>query len=115
VAIIGWGCHKGDCSEVMQSEIPLKRDVVIIGAGAAGLVCAIETGKRHRSVLVLDHMEKIGKKIRASGGGALQFYELKPAARQLLFRKSPFLQIGPCPLYSARFHLHVRQARDRIC
>ncbi len=60
----------------MQSERPLKKDVVIIGAGAAGLICAIETGKRHRSVLVLDHMEKIGKKIRVSGGGRCNFTNL---------------------------------------
>jgi predicted Rossmann fold flavoprotein len=61
----------------MQAERPLiKRDVVIIGAGAAGLMCAIEAGKRHRSVLVLDHMEKIGKKIRVSGGGRCNFTNL---------------------------------------
>ncbi len=54
----------------------LKKDVVIIGAGASGLMCAIEAGKRHRSVLVLDHMEKIGKKIRASGGGRCNFTNL---------------------------------------
>lgn len=51
----------------------IERDVVIIGAGASGLMCAIEAGKRRRSVLVLDHMEKIGKKIRASGGGRCNF------------------------------------------
>lgn len=38
-------------------------DVVIIGAGAAGLMCAIEAGKRRRKVLVLDHANKVGKKI----------------------------------------------------
>jgi predicted Rossmann fold flavoprotein len=61
----------------MQAEIPLiRKDVVIIGAGAAGLMCAIEAGKRRRSVLVLDHMEKIGKKIRVSGGGRCNFTNL---------------------------------------
>jgi len=50
-----------------------KRDVVIIGAGAAGLMCAIEAGKRGRSVLVLEHMNKTGKKIRISGGGRCNF------------------------------------------
>ena len=45
-------------------------DVVIIGAGAAGLMCAIEAGKRRRRVLVLDHAKKLAEKIRTSGGGA---------------------------------------------
>jgi hypothetical protein len=48
-------------------------DVIIIGAGAAGLMCAIEAGKRGRSVLVLDHNKKIGEKIRISGGGRCNF------------------------------------------
>ena len=42
-------------------------DVVIIGAGAAGLMCAIEAGKRGRRVLVLDHAKKLAEKIRISG------------------------------------------------
>jgi predicted Rossmann fold flavoprotein len=59
---------------VTQDNRPLiKKDVVIIGAGAAGLMCAIETGKRRRSVLVLEHMNRIGKKIRVSGGGRCNF------------------------------------------
>ena len=48
-------------------------DVIIIGGGAAGLFCAIEAGKRGRSVLVLEHSETIGKKIRISGGGRCNF------------------------------------------
>lgn len=51
----------------------MKKDVIIIGAGASGLMCAIEAGRRGRSVLVLDHAEKIGKKIRVSGGGRCNF------------------------------------------
>ena len=48
-------------------------DVIIIGAGAAGLFCAIEAGKRHRKVLVIDHANKVGKKILMSGGGRCNF------------------------------------------
>lgn len=48
-------------------------DVIIIGAGAAGLMCAIEAGKRGRKVLVLEHNQKIGEKIRISGGGKCNF------------------------------------------
>lgn len=56
-------------------------DVLIVGAGAAGLMCAIETGKRNRSVLVLDHANKVGKKILMSGGGRCNFtnYYIDPS------------------------------------
>jgi predicted Rossmann fold flavoprotein len=50
-----------------------KVDVIIIGAGAAGLMCAIEAGKRGRHVIVLDHANKAGKKILMSGGGRCNF------------------------------------------
>ena len=55
-------------------------DVIIIGAGAAGLMCAIEAGKRGRRVLVLDHANKPGKKILMSGGGRCNFtnYNIHP-------------------------------------
>ena len=48
-------------------------DVIIIGAGAAGLMCAQTAGARGRSVLVLDHANKMGKKILLSGGGRCNF------------------------------------------
>ncbi len=51
----------------------IKKDVIIIGAGASGMMCAISSGKRGRSVLVLDHASNIGKKIRISGGGSCNF------------------------------------------
>lgn len=50
-----------------------KIDVIIIGAGASGLMCAIEAGKRQRQVLVLEHANKPGKKILMSGGGRCNF------------------------------------------
>jgi len=50
-----------------------KFDVIIIGAGAAGLMCAIEAGKRNRKVLLIEHSKKIGEKIRISGGGRCNF------------------------------------------
>jgi hypothetical protein len=51
-------------------------DVVIVGAGAAGLMCAIEAGKRGRSVVLLDHAHKLAEKIRISGGGRCNFTNL---------------------------------------
>lgn len=51
----------------------VSRDVVIIGAGAAGMMCAIEAGKRGRSVMLVDHARKLAEKIRISGGGRCNF------------------------------------------
>ena len=48
-------------------------DVLIVGAGAAGMMCAIEAGRRGRSVRVIDHASKPGEKIRISGGGRCNF------------------------------------------
>ncbi len=51
-------------------------DVVIVGAGAAGMMCAMEAGRRGRSVLLLEHNRKPGEKIRISGGGRCNFTNL---------------------------------------
>lgn len=50
-----------------------KKDVIIIGAGAAGLMCAIEAAKRGRTVTIIEHSNKPGKKILMSGGGRCNF------------------------------------------
>ena len=55
---------------------PLDFDVIVLGGGAAGLMCAIEAGKRGRRVAVLEHAERIGKKILISGGGRCNFTNL---------------------------------------
>ncbi|MBF0490980.1 MAG: NAD(P)/FAD-dependent oxidoreductase [Candidatus Omnitrophica bacterium] len=57
----------------MKSNNSPIKEVIIIGAGAAGLMCAIEAAKRGRSVLVLEHNSAVGKKIRISGGGRCNF------------------------------------------
>ena len=51
-------------------------DVVVIGGGAAGLMCAITAGQRGKKVLLLEHAEKVGKKILISGGGRCNFTNL---------------------------------------
>ena len=50
-----------------------KYDIIVVGAGAAGMMSAIEAGKRGRKVLLIDHAKKIGEKIRISGGGRCNF------------------------------------------
>lgn len=54
----------------------MQHDVIIIGAGAAGLMCAIQAGKRGRKVLLIDHAKAVGEKIRISGGGRCNFTNL---------------------------------------
>lgn len=51
----------------------ISRDVAIIGAGAAGMMCAIEAGQRGRRVILIDHAHKLAEKIRISGGGRCNF------------------------------------------
>lgn len=90
-------------------------DVIIIGAGAAGLMCAIEAGKRGRSVCVLEHNDAVGKKIRISGGGRCNFTNIHAAPKNYLsqnphFIRSPLSRYTPndfCDLvkkYKIAFH-----------
>lgn len=65
-------------------------DVIIIGAGAAGLMCAIEAGKRGRRVLLLDHAKKPGEKIRISGGGRCNFTNIYTAPERFLSQNPHF-------------------------
>jgi len=65
-------------------------DVIIIGAGAAGLMCGIEVGKRQQKVLILDKADKIGKKILISGGGRCNFTNLYTEAENYLSKNPHF-------------------------
>lgn len=67
-----------------------KTDVVIIGAGAAGMMCAIEAGKRGRRVLVIDHARAPGEKIRISGGGRCNFTNIHAQPRNFLSQNPHF-------------------------
>ena len=53
-----------------QSQI---KDVIVIGAGASGMMAAITAARRGRSVLILEHMDKVGKKILATGNGKCNY------------------------------------------
>ncbi len=75
-------------------------DVLVLGAGAAGLMCAIEAGKRGRRVAILEHAERIGKKILISGGGRCNFTNLHCRPENFLsenphFAKSPLARYTP--------------------
>ncbi len=65
-------------------------DVIIIGAGASGLICAIEAAKRGRQVLVLDSANKAGKKILMSGGGRCNFTNYEVASEHYLSHNPHF-------------------------
>jgi hypothetical protein len=65
-------------------------DVVVLGAGAAGMRCAIEAGRRGRRVLVIDHATKVGEKIRISGGGRCNFTNLHTAPDRFLSANPSF-------------------------
>ena len=75
-------------------------DVVVIGAGAAGLMCAIAAGRRGRKVLVADHANKVGKKILMSGGGRCNFTNMYSGPENFLssnphFAKSALSRYPP--------------------
>ncbi|HZQ94264.1 MAG TPA: NAD(P)/FAD-dependent oxidoreductase [Candidatus Sulfotelmatobacter sp.] len=75
-------------------------DALILGGGAAGLMCAIEAGKRGRRVAVLEHADRLGKKILISGGGRCNFTNLHCQAENFLsanphFAKSALARYPP--------------------
>jgi predicted Rossmann fold flavoprotein len=90
-------------------------DVAVIGAGAAGLMCAIEAGKRGRSVLLLEHADRVGKKILISGGGRCNFTNLHTRPDNFLsanphFAKSALARYTPADFialvesYGIKYH-----------
>ena len=68
-----------------------KYDVIIIGAGAAGMMSAIEAGKRERKVLLIDHAKKIGEKIRISGGGRCNFTNIYTQPSKFISKNPKFV------------------------
>jgi predicted Rossmann fold flavoprotein len=89
------------------------KDVIILGAGASGLISAIESGRRKRSVLVIDHMKRIGNKIRVSGGGRCNFTNLHVSAENYCssnshFCKSALAQFTPADIMALLDRHHIR-------
>ena len=65
-------------------------DVIVIGAGAAGMMCAATAGQRGRSVLLIEHYDKLGEKIRISGGGRCNFTNLHAGPANFLSQNPDF-------------------------
>ena len=76
-------------------------DVIVIGAGAAGMMCAAQAGMRGRRVLLLDHGTKLGERIRISGGGRCNFSNRSVGAENYLSQNAHF-----CRSALARFSQH---------
>ena len=76
----------------------MKFDAIIIGAGAAGLFCAIEAGKRGRRVLIIEHNAQVGRKILISGGGRCNFTNINARAENFISNNPHF-----CKSALARF------------
>src|SRR5579864_294825 len=90
-------------------------DAIVLGAGAAGLMCAIEAGKRGRRVLLLERADRIGKKILISGGGRCNFTNLHASpdnfisanphfAKSALARYTPAAFIGMVERHGIPYH-----------
>jgi len=102
----------------------MKKDVIIIGGGAAGLFCAIEAGKRGRQVLVLEHAGQVGKKIAISGGGRCNFTNLNTSAANYIsanphFAKSALARYTPADFLSLvekyRIPYHEKKLGQLFC
>jgi predicted Rossmann fold flavoprotein len=103
---------------------PQSADVLIIGAGAAGLMCAIEAGRRGRRVVVLEHNAQIGRKILISGGGRCNFTNLHTGPEHFLsanphFAKSALARYGPHDFVALverrRVRYHEKTAGQLFC
>ncbi len=82
------------------AESGMKFDVIVIGSGAAGMMCAAVAGQNGKRVLVLDHARKIGEKIRISGGGRCNFTNTDTGSKNFLsenihFAKSALARFSP--------------------
>ena len=65
-------------------------DVVVIGAGAAGMMCAAQAGQRARRVLLIEHYHVVGEKIRISGGGRCNFTNVNAGPAHYLSRNPDY-------------------------
>ncbi|MBT4921436.1 MAG: aminoacetone oxidase family FAD-binding enzyme, partial [Rickettsiales bacterium] len=81
-------------------------DVIIIGAGAAGLMCAAVAGQRGRNVLLLDHNKNVGDKIRISGGGKCNFTNLNIEPDNYL-SQNPYFAISALKAFTTKDFINL--------
>ena len=81
-----------------------KFDVLVIGAGAAGLMCAAEAGKRGRRVAVIEHADRPGKKILISGGGRCNFTNIHCGPGTFHLGQPALREVGAGAVYACGFH-----------
>ena len=106
-------------SENSASSPLVKYDVIVIGGGAAGLMCAIEAGKRGRSVLVLEHNDRLGKKILISGGGRCNFTNVNAGPENFLssnphFHKSALARFTPADFIAMVERHHIAYHEKKL-
>ena len=94
--------------------LPPTADAVVIGAGAAGLMCAIEAGKRGRRVVVLEHNAQAGRKILISGGGRCNFTNIHTRPENFLSANPHFAKSGAGAIQSAGLCEIGGAARDPV-
>ncbi len=114
----------GEMQRSEPGDDRMKVDVLIVGAGAAGLMCAITAGQRSRRVLVVDHANKVGKKILMSGGGRCNFTNLGVTPAQYLsanphFAKSALARYTPSDFIALvekhRIAYHEKELGQLFC
>jgi len=88
-----------------------KYDIIIVGAGAAGLMSAIESGKRGRKVLLVDHAKKLGEKIRISGGGRCNFTNINTNPSKFI-SKNPKFVISALNQYTQNDFINLIKKHD---
>jgi len=102
----------------------MKYDAIVIGGGAAGLMCAMEIGRRGRSVVLLEHNERLGKKILISGGGRCNFTNVNAGPEHYLssnghFHKSAMARFTPADFIALverhRIAYHEKKLGQLFC
>src|SRR4051812_27266543 len=89
-------------------------DVIILGAGAAGLMCAVRAGQRGRRVLVLDHAPHAGAKILISGGGRCNFANTNTMPERFLSDNPHFCRSALSRYQAADFVALVQKPELRV-
>ena len=119
----GRAIHRSATLESVRSP-PAATDVIVLGAGAAGMMCAFEAGRRGRRVLLLDHGDRPGRKILISGGGRCNFTNTGTRAENFLsenahFARSALARFTPADMVALvekhGIHYHEKTLGQLFC